>query len=273
MAFARLNGAVMHYEDAGARDGQAIVFSNSLGTDLRIWDELIRHLPGRLRVIRYDKRGHGLSEATPGPYSMVTLAEDLAALLDHVGVARAAVVGLSVGGMIAQGLAALRPELVSALVLMDTAHKIGTRDGWNGRIDTVRKGGMAAVADGILAGWFTQAYRSAMPDFQGYRAMLLRNDIEGYTGVCAALRDADLTESTRALKVPTLCITGEHDATTSPALMRTTAELIDGARLEVVKDAGHIPCVERAKEVAGLILGFLKEIGSTGGREERSAVV
>ena len=94
MAFARLNGAVIHYEDAGARDGKAIVFSNSLGTDFRIWDELLRHLPSGLRVIRYDKRGHGLSEATQGPYSMVTLAEDLAALLDHLGVTHAAVVGL-----------------------------------------------------------------------------------------------------------------------------------------------------------------------------------
>jgi pimeloyl-ACP methyl ester carboxylesterase len=92
--------------------------------------------------------------------------------------------------------------------------------------------------------------------------MLLRNDIEGYTGVCAALRDADLTESTRALKAPTLCIAGEHDATTSPALMRTTADLIDGARLEVVKNAGHIPCVERPKQVAGLIAGFLRETGT-----------
>jgi 3-oxoadipate enol-lactonase len=259
MAFARLNGAVMHYEDAGARDGQAIVFSNSLGTDFRVWDELVPHLPPNLRVIRYDKRGHGLSEATPGPYAMKVLAEDLAALLDHLGIKGAAVVGLSVGGMIAQGLASLRPDLVSALVLMDTAHKIGTQDGWNGRIDTVRQKGMTAVAEGILAGWFTEAYRSAMPDFQGYRAMLLRNDIEGYTGVCAALRDADLTESTRALKTPTLCIAGEHDATTSPALMRTTTDLIDSARLEVVKNAGHIPCVERPKEVAGLIAGFLEE--------------
>jgi 3-oxoadipate enol-lactonase len=259
MAFARLNGVVLHYEDTGARDGQTIVFSNSLGTDFRIWDGVVRLLPAHLRVIRYDKRGHGLSEATPGPYAMKTLAEDLAALLDHLGVKAATVVGLSVGGMIAQGLASLRPDLVSALVLMDTAHKVGTVEGWNSRIDTVRKGGMAAVSEGVLAGWFTQAYRNEVADFAGYRAMLLRNDIEGYAGVCAALRDADLTESTRALKVPTLCVAGEHDATTSPAIMRGTADLIDGARLEVVRDAGHIPCVERPKEVAGLIGGFIRD--------------
>jgi 3-oxoadipate enol-lactonase len=248
----------MYYEDAGPRDGQAIVFSNSLGTDFRIWDGVASHFSADHRVIRYDTRGHGLSEATPGPYSMKTLAEDLAALLDHLGAKNAAVVGLSVGGMIAQGLASLRPDLVSALVLMDTAHRIGTVEGWNGRIDTVRQKGMAAISDGVLGGWFTEAYRSAMPDFQGYRAMLLRNDVEGYAGVCAALRDADLTESTRALKMATLCVAGEHDATTSPAIMRGTADLIDGARLEVVRDAGHIPCVERPKEVAVLIIEFLK---------------
>jgi 3-oxoadipate enol-lactonase len=258
MAFARVNGLVQHYEDRGAHDGQAIVFSNSLGTDFRIWDGMLDHLPASLRVIRYDKRGHGLSEATQGPYAMKTLAEDLAALLDYLDARKAVVVGLSVGGMIAQGLAALRPDLVSGLVLMDTAHKIGTTDGWNNRIATVRQKGMAAVADGILAGWFTEAYRDKVADFAGYRAMLLRNDVEGYTGVCAALRDADLTESTRALKLPALCVAGEHDATTSPAVMRTTADLIDGARLEVIRDAGHIPCVERPEEVAGLITGFLE---------------
>lgn len=261
MAFSRVNGVVLHYEEAGARDGKTIVFSNSLGTDFRIWDDLIRHLPQGLRVIRYDKRGHGLSEATPGPYLMVTLAEDLAALLDHLQVKSAVIVGLSVGGMIAQGLAALRPDLVSGLVLMDTAHKIGTEDGWNARIETVTEKGMGAVAEGILSGWFTAPYRNENVDFAGYQAMLTRNDIGGYTGVCAALRDADLTESTRALKVPALCIAGEHDATTSPQLMRTTADLIDGARLEVIKDAGHIPCVERPAEVARLIAGFMQGAG------------
>lgn len=259
MAFARVNDVVIHYDDRGARNGRALVFSNSLGTDFRIWNDVIEHLPADLRIIRYDKRGHGLSEGPPSPYAMTTLVEDLAGLLDQLGIKKAAVVGLSVGGMIAQGLAALRPDLVSALVLMDTAHKIGTIEGWNNRIDTVRQKGMTAVADGILAGWFTEPYCIEAADFAGYRAMLLRNDINGYTGVCAALRDADLTESTRSLKVPTLCIAGEHDATTSPALMRTTVELIAGARLEVIRNAGHIPCVERPREVAELIVAFLQE--------------
>lgn len=259
MAFVRANGVVLHYEDRGRRDDPTIVFANSLGADFRIWDAVAARLGPNRRIIRYDKRGHGLSEAAPPPYQMATLADDLAALLDRLEVRTTAVVGLSVGGMIALDLAARRPDLVSSLVLMDTAHRIGTKEGWNARIATVLSDGMGAVADGILSGWFTEAYRRGNVDFAGYRAMLLRNDVEGYTGVCAALRDADLTEQTRALKTPTLCIAGEHDATTSPALMRTTADLIAGARLEVVRDAGHIPCVERPDEVARLIDGFLKE--------------
>lgn len=257
MAFARVNGVVLHHEVRGAADKPTIVFSNSLGTDFRIWDDVAARLGERYRIVLYDKRGHGLSEATPGPYAMSDLVGDLAALLDHLGVGTAAVVGLSVGGLIAQGLAALHPERVSALVLMDTAHRIGTVDGWNTRIEAVRRKGMAAVADGILKGWFTEEYRTGAASFQGYRAMLLRNDVEGYAGVCAALRDADLTESTRALKLPTLCIAGDKDPTTSPALMRATADLIAGASLAVVAGAGHIPCVERPRETADLIAGFL----------------
>src|SRR5690606_3015483 len=114
MAFARINGVVLHHEIRGAADRPWIVFSNSLGTDFRIWDDVAARLGRRYRIVLYDKRGHGLSEATPGPYAMSDLVEDLAALLDHLGVGKAAVVGLSVGGLIAQGLAALYPERVSA---------------------------------------------------------------------------------------------------------------------------------------------------------------
>jgi 3-oxoadipate enol-lactonase len=259
MHFTRVNGVTLHYDDAGEKDRLALVFSNSLGTDFRIWDGVLRHLPAGLRFIRYDKRGHGLSEATPMPYTMPRLVEDLAGLLDHLNVRKAAIVGLSVGGMIAQGLAALRPDLVSSLILMDTAHKIGTYEGWTSRIETIEKGGMQSVADGILNGWFTEAYRLGNVDFAGYRSMLTRNDIGGYAGVCAALRDADLTESTRALKIPTLCIAGDQDKTTSPDVMRATAALIAGARLEIIGDAGHLPCIERPEIVARLITGFLRE--------------
>lgn len=260
MAFARLNGIVLHFDVRGGADKPPLVFSNSLGTDFRIWDAVAARLENRYRIVRYDKRGHGLSEATPAPYAMTDHVNDLAALLDHLGIGKAAVVGLSVGGVIAQGLAAMRPELVTALVLCDTAHKIGTDELWNARIEAVTTKGIAAIADGVMERWFTPAYRSPdNADFAGYTAMLTRTPVDGYAGTCAALRDADLTESTRALKVPTLCIVGDQDGSTPPELVRQTADLIEGARFEIVEDAGHIPCIEQPDKTAELIGTFLKE--------------
>lgn len=265
MRFARVNGVVLHHEVSGADGGgdrPVVVFSNSLGTDLRIWDAVVDALAGDYRIIRYDKRGHGLSEATPAPYRMTDHVADLSALLDHLGVRRAAIVGLSVGGMIAQGLAALRPDLVTALVLSNTAHRIGTAELWNDRIETVTSRGIGAMSDAILERWFTPSFRSAdNPDFKGYEAMLTRTPVAGYAGTCAALRDADLTESTRALALPVLLIGGDQDGSTPPDLVRSTAALIASSRFELIEGSGHIPCVERPEVFARLVSGFLREAG------------
>lgn len=253
MAFARVNGVVIHYETRGPAGGPVVVFANSLGTDLRIWDAVVALLPDAWRIVRYDKRGHGLSEHTPS-VSMLDEANDLAALLDHLQIARATIVGLSVGGMIAQALAALRPDLVSGLVLSNTAHKIGTDETWNSRIAAVRAGGVGSIADVILERWFSPAFRSAGgPDFVGSATMLRRTPAEGYIATCEAIRDADLTESTRALQLPVLCIAGEHDGATPPALVRSMADLIGDAEFHLVEGVGHIPCVEQPAVVAGLI--------------------
>jgi len=262
MAFARVNGVVLHHDVRGRKDGPALVFANSLGTDFRIWDEVAAALAGNYRIVLYDKRGHGLSEATPAPYRMTDHVGDLAALLDHLGVAEAVVVGLSVGGMIAQGLAATRPDLVAALVLCDTAHRIGTPEMWNTRIDTVTARGIGSMADAIMERWFTPAYR--VPEnaaFIGYTNMLVRTTVDGYAGTCAAIRDADLTESTRALKLSALCIVGDQDGSTPPDLVRSTAELIEGSRFEIVANAGHLPCIEQPEATVALIKGFLNDIG------------
>ena len=262
MAFARVNGIVLHHDVRGNADAPALVFSNSLGTDFRIWDEVAARLAGDFRIVLYDKRGHGLSEAPPAPYAIDDHVGDLAALLDHLGIARAAVVGLSVGGLIAQGLAAARPDLVAALVLIGTAPKLGTAETWNARIETVAAKGIAALADDILPRWFTAAFRSPdNPAFAGYRAMLTRSPAEGYAGTCAALRDADLTASTRALRLPALCLVGDQDGSTPPDLVRATAALIAGAELEVIAGAGHIPCVEQPAATAALIGDFLRRTG------------
>lgn len=259
MQFARVNGVVIHYALGGEPHLPVLVFANSLGTDFRIWDFVVERLSGRYRILRYDKRGHGLSETTPAPYSLVDHVEDLTALLDHLSIGRVAVVGLSVGGLIAQGLAARHPDRVAALVLSNTAHKIGTEQSWNTRIETVRKGGIDGIADMVMQLWFTPAFRQ--PDnaaFAGCRTMLARSPLEGYVGTCAAIRDADLTESTRALAVPTLCIAGDQDGSTPPDLVRSMADLIRGAEFRIIADAGHIPCIEQPAAVADLVASFLK---------------
>jgi 3-oxoadipate enol-lactonase len=258
MNFLRANGVVLHFEDSGG-DRPALVFANSLGTDFRIWDKVATRLAHDHRIIRYDKRGHGLSEATPAPYAMADHVNDLAALLDERRVSRAVVVGLSVGGVIAQGLAAIRPDLVRALVLSNTAHKIGTNESWNARIAAVSKDGLGSIADNVMKLWFTPGFRDpANAEFIGCRNMLVHSPVEGYLGTCAALRDSDLTESTRALKIPVLCIGGDQDGSTPPDLVRSMADLIRGSEFRIVADAGHIPCVEQPAAVASLIQQFLK---------------
>lgn len=262
MAFARVNGVVLHHEVRGAAGKPWLVFSNSLGTDFRIWNDVVGQLRADYRIVLYDKRGHGLSEATPAPYRLSDHVADLAALLDHLGIERAAVVGLSVGGLIAQGIAALRPDTVAALVLCDTAHKIGTAEAWNDRIKAVTTNGIASIADAIMERWFTEAYRSPdNPDFVGYTAMLTRTNVDGYAGTCAALRDADLTESTSSLKVPALVLVGDQDGSTPPDLVRSTAALIKGSEFRIIEGAGHLPNIEKSGAVAALIAGFLKSNG------------
>lgn len=258
MKFTRTNDLVLHYSDQGGHDAPTIVFANSLGTDFRIWDDVVDRLGAGFRFVRYDKRGHGLSEATPAPYRIADHLDDLASLLDDLNVSGAIVVGVSVGGLIAQGLAASRPDLVKALVLCDTGHKIGTAEIWNGRIDAIEKGGIASISDAILERWFSAAYRSeGNADFKAYRNMLERTPVAGYVGTAAAIRDADFTESTSKLTLPTLCVVGEEDGATPPDLVRELAGLIDGAQLEVIPRAGHLPCIEQPVRLAGLISDFL----------------
>jgi 3-oxoadipate enol-lactonase len=253
---------VLHVQDLGAADKPALVFANSLGTDLRIWDDVVARLADRFRIVLYDKRGHGLSETGETPYSIAELVGDLAALLDDLAIEGALVCGLSVGGLIAQGLAASRPELVSGLILSDTAHRIGTAELWNGRIAAIEKGGIASIAEAILERWFSKDLRDNDPvALAGWRAMLTRTPEAGYLGTCAAIRDADFTEAAKAITVPTLCLVGEEDGATPPALVRQLADLIPGARYEVIAGAGHLPCIERPAKVAELIGTFATENG------------
>lgn len=262
MQFVKINDINIHYQVIGAPEGKPVlVFSNSLGTDFRIWRDLIVRLVGDFAIVTYDKRGHGLSDAPPAPYKMDDHVSDLAGLLDYLEVKNALVCGLSVGGMIAQGLALSRPDLVRALVLCDTGHKIGHDDLWNDRIKRVREGGIDAIADSIMQRWFSTEYRSPdNPDFAGYRNMLTRTPVAGYIGTSYALRDADFTTRTPSIDVPTLCVVGDEDGSTPPALVKELAGLIDGALFEVIEGAGHLPCIEKPEELYNLVHPFLMRV-------------
>ena len=256
MRFIRVNGHVVCYRDEGRRDGPALVFINALGSDLRIWDDVADILAPRFRVVRYDKRGHGLSGLGADRSDMADYARDLGALLDALGVMRATVVGLSIGGLIAQELYRQRPELFSALVLSDTAAKIGTDESWDARIAEIERGGIEAIADSILERWFTEDFRSnRTAELAGWRAMLTRTPKQGYLAACAALKRADLRPNAGTIQAATLCLVGEADGSTPVGLVRDTASLIPGARFEVIRAAGHVPNIERPDSFAALVAG------------------
>ena len=251
---------VLHIRDEGPRDGVPVLLANSLGTDLRVWDAMCACLPDGLRLIRYDKRGHGLSDAPPAPYSMDDLVADAASLLDELYVTQAVIVGLSIGGMIAQGLAHARPDLVRAIVLMDTAARIGPAEMWHDRIRAVQQGGIAPLADAVMARWFAPAFHRDKPaELALWRNMLCRTTRDGYAGCCAAIAGADLTDTTRGLDLPAIVIAGSEDGATPPELVQATAALMD-APFHLIDGAGHLPCVEAPAQVAALIADFLKEI-------------
>ncbi len=198
MRVVRVNELRLHAEITGDPHGLPVVFANSLGTDLRVWDPLLPHLPAGLKIIRYDMRGHGLSDRPDGDYWMGDLVADAAGLMDALDIRGAVFVGLSIGGVVAQGLAAERPDLVRAAVLSNTAAKIGTESTWRDRIATVRRGGIEAIADGVMEKWFTRAFHATRADELAlWRHMLTRTPLEGYCGCCAALSHTDLREFDR----------------------------------------------------------------------------
>ncbi|MEQ8602710.1 MAG: 3-oxoadipate enol-lactonase [Marivibrio sp.] len=256
-----LGDRVIHWRSDGPEDGPALVFSNSLGTDLRVWSPMTPHLPRGARLLRYDAAGHGLSDHR-GARGIEEHANDLVAVMDAAGVERAVVVGLSVGGLIAQALAAARPDRVAGLVLSNTAAKIGDAALWDERIAAIERDGLAPMAETILARWFSARFHEERPaELALWRAMLTRTPVEGYLALCKAIRDADYRSRAPAITAPTLALGGSEDGSTPPDVVKATADLIQGARFELIEGAGHLPCVEAPKITAALIGGFLTEIG------------
>ncbi len=254
--FLHAAGITHHVRLDGASGAPPLLMLHSLGTTSDVWDEQATALASSFRVIRPDFRGHGLTEVTPGPYTVERLARDMIAVLDALGAGRVHVAGISLGGLVAQRLAAQAPERVASLMLCDTALSIPPPETWRERAATVRTHGMGAIADAVLARWVTEGFRD-QPAAAGLRAMLLRTAPEGYAASCEAIAEADLTESTRHLHIPTLVLVGEQDLATPPAAAQALHEAIRDSTLAVLPGAAHIPTAERPDEVATALRRFL----------------
>lgn len=252
------NGTSLHWREDGDPNGRPVVFANSLGTDLRLWDAVIDILPQHHRYIRFDLRGHGLSDVGQSPYEMSTLVDDAEALVEALDLGAVTFVGLSIGGMIGQGLAARRPDLMNRLVLSNTAARMGTPEMWADRMANIERHGLNGIADGVLDRWFGPAFR-ARPEVAMWRAMLTRTPQQGYLGCCAAIAGADLTATTQTLTLPVMGIAGSEDGASPADLVRATCDLIAGAHCHVIAGAGHLPCVETPKEFAALLIPFLED--------------
>ena len=257
MSFAEApDGARIHYRLDGPEGAPALMLSNSLGTDMGLWD---RQMPvlGGYRVLRWDVRGHGQSDATPGAYTIDQIGRDALALLDGLQIGHTAFCGVSMGGAIGQWLALNVPERISALGLANTAAKFGTPDIWDARIQAVEKDGLGSIADAVIERWFTLAFREEDPgEVERVRAILLGTSDTGYAGCSAAVRDTDFRADLRRIRVPTLVIGGEHDPATPPDKARELEAGIAGAEL-VLLDAAHLSGNERPAEFNAALTGFL----------------
>ena len=252
------DGIAIHYEVEGREDGPPLLFSNSLGTNLHLWDAQAAEAAGLgFRVIRYDQRGHGSSEAPEGTYRLERLSQDVLDLMDGLSIERAAFCGISMGAMTGIRLAMHHPRRFTRLALCNTAVWMPPRELWDTRINDVTKGGMQAIVDSVVERWFTAAFRDSDPDeVARIRAMILATDPAGYAGCCAAIRDMDLRDRLGLIEAPTLVVIGAHDPATPPERGQYLVERIPGAQ-KAVLEAAHLSNVEAPDEFNRIVLGFL----------------
>lgn len=245
----------LHHRLFGRSDRPTVVVGGSVGSTLTTWEPQLDALSAEFQVIAYDHRGHGGSPAPPGPYSIEDLALDVVALLDDYQVARAHVVGLSLGGMVAQLIAARQPHRVDRLVLLCTAAHYPDRRSWTERAATVRTGGTEAIADAVVERWLTADYRRDHPEETArLREMVVSIDTEGYAGCCEAIADMDLRPDLSRIQAPTLVIAGAQDPAVPPERMRELAAEISSSQFVIVPGA-HVPPLEHPDAVTNLLLG------------------
>ncbi len=249
----------LHYTDSGG-SGEAVLLVHAIGCDHRMWDALATALEGQLRVIRVDARGHGRSPVPPRPYSLAALADDVRAVLDRHGVAKAHWVGLSMGGMIGQAFALAHADRLGRLVLANTTSSYGPegRKTWEARIKAVEDGGLAAIEPMVMGRYFSDEFRARRPDVVAQvSARFLETPAQGYLGCCDALKELDYAADLPRIRARTLVIAGEKDAGTPPSMSEAIASRIPGARLSVIAGAAHLSAVEKPAAFNALVRDFL----------------
>lgn len=262
MQFAPVNGAHLAWRIDGPTDGSTdapvVMLSNSLMSSHRMWDPQIDALLAHHRVLRYDTRGHGQSETTPGPYSIELLADDASALIEHAGIGPMHFVGLSMGGMIGQQLAVRHPRLLRSLSLCDTASEMPPRSLWDERIATARSQGTAGLVDGTIKRWFVAAFSAReVETIARVREMILGTGAEGYIHCASAVRDMSQTHLLAQIRVPTQIIVGRDDPACTLAQSQVLQRGITGSTLHVIDDAAHLSNIEKPAEFNALLLDFL----------------
>lgn len=261
----------LHHEVIGPADGPAVLLAGSLGSDLRMWDPQVPHLvEAGLRVIRYDHRGHGRSPVPQGPYGIADVAGDAVDLLDRLGIPRASVVGLSLGGMVGMWLGQHAPDRVERLVLCCTSAELGPRSMWDERIAAVAAGGTEAVAGAVTERWLTPVTRERRPELARWlHDMIAATPPAGYAGCCAAIRDLSLVDDLPSIAAPTLVISGSADPATPPEHGQRIADGVPGARFVVVPDVAHLGTLEAPARFSELILRHLLPDRAAAGEKAR----
>lgn len=258
LEFADIGDCQLAYRFDGPSDAPVVMLSNSLSSNLSMWDDQIAALAVKYRVLRYDQRGHGQSAVTPGPYSFDLLADDVAALLQTLGIESVHFVGLSMGGMTGQALGVRKPETLKSLVLCDTSPHMPPPEMWDERIALARGEGMAATSDATLERWFTADFRATRPDaIERVRRMIESTPVEGYAGCCMAIRNMDNRPILAEISAPTCIIVGADDPSTPLSASKQIHGEIAGSKLAIIDNAAHLSNIEKAGEFNAILTDFL----------------
>lgn len=261
MPLVEVNGTTLHYRFDGPDQGPVVMLSNSLASNLTMWDLQVPSLvEAGYRVLRYDTRGHGQSSVPEGPYSIELMAADVVGLMDSLHLGKVHFCGISLGGMIGQMVGTQYGDRLISLVLCSTSAYIAPREIWDERIETVRKRGMVPVVDATIDRWFTRdGQKRLYTEVEKVRQMILNTSIDGFCACCAAIRDMDQRESIRAISTRTLVVVGENDLGTPVSAAELIHERIPFSELRVLSDAAHFLHVEHASVFNHALLKFLKK--------------